>query len=268
MISIIKAMILFALSVSFWSCFAQEPGANENKKAMLIGVSQGNELIGLPMMPGIDKDLKHMKSLLESQGYQVSTMMNPDKTQLLQKLEEIAVMTATNDFVFYYSGHSADNSETGYLVPVLSAKTSLAVKQAAENGKNPFEVSVLVDELVSSNEIHSLLKLSLATRQLVVIDGNTRQMCKPKIFSETIKSSHFYCAGPDSVARSDGGVFTSLVIEGLKGGADKGKDIQVDALELDTWLKQQIPEKLGEKTTLMQNPAFFHFGENRVLSRF
>jgi len=227
-----------------------------------------NELIGLPMLPGIEHDLKRMKFLLEAQGYQVHTMMNPVKKHLLAEFEAVAVMTGVSEFFFYYSGHSSDNNETGYLVPVLSEKASNATKQAAENGKNPYEVKLLTDELISSLEIHNLLKLSLATKQLVVIDGNTRQICKPEIFAENIQSLHFYCAGPDAVARLDGGVFTSLILQGLKGGADKQKDGQVDTLELETWLKEQIPEMLGEKSTLMQNPTFFHFGENQVLSNY
>jgi len=120
--------------------------------------------------------------------------------------------------------------------------------------------------LISSAELHSLLRLSLARRQLVIIDGNTRQMCKPQLFSENIQSLHFFCAGPGAVAKPDGGVFTNLILKGLEGKADYDNNAGVDALELEAWLKHGIPEVLGEKSTLMRQPAFFHFGENQVLS--
>ena len=236
------------------------------KQALLIGMDQENALIGLPFVPAIDRDITRMKKLLEKQGYEVITMMNPNRQMAMQKFEELAVMSATDEFLFYYSGHSVDNENHGYLVPVLTAEAGNAARQAVDNGQNPFAAKQLTDELISSSELHSLLRLSLASRQVIIIDGNTRQLCLPKLFTETIQSLHFFCAGPGAVAKPDGGVFTSLILKGLKGKADTGGDDQVDAMELEAWLKRSIPEALGEKSTLMRNPAFFHFGENQVLS--
>ena len=262
------AMILITTVLLMCSqqVFADNPGVQIIKRALLVGVSQENTMIGLPMLPAIDRDLSRMKRVLEKQGYQTLTLLNPNKAQLLEKFEELAVFSAVDEFVFFYSGHSADNVENGYLVPVLSDQASMATKTAAENGDDPFAAAELKAELISSEELHNLLKLSLASRQLVFIDGNTHQMCKPRMFAEHILSMHFYCAGPGAVAKPDGGVFTSLIVNGLKGKADKDGDGKVDALELETWLKRRVPEVLVKKSTLMRNPGFFHFGENQVLS--
>jgi len=258
--------ILTLIMLLPWALAFADPVKKNDKQALLIGVSQENQLIGLPFIPAIDRDLASMKQRLEQQGYQVTMQMNPNRQMALQKLEELAVMSALEEFLFYYSGHSADNADKGFLVPVLSDKASSATKAAADEGLNPFEETLLTDELISSEEIHSLLRLSLAAKQVVIIDGNSRQLCRPKLFAENIQSLHFFCAGPGAVAKSDGGVFTNLILKGLDGKADIGNDGGVDALELETWLKRRIPEVLGEKSTLMRQPAFFHFGENQVLS--
>lgn len=238
----------------------------DNRQALLIGVNQENKLIGLPFIPAIDRDLANMKRWLERQDYQVTMLLNPTRQTALEKLEELAVMSAPDEFMFYYSGHSADHADKGYLVPVLSEQASNITKESADNGQSPFAQKMLTDELISSSELHSLLRLSLAARQVVIIDGNTRHMCKPRLFAENIRSLHYFCAGPGAVAKPDGGIFTSLILKGLEGKADKGNDGGVDALELETWLKHSIPEELGKKSTLMRQPAFFHFGENPVLS--
>jgi hypothetical protein len=236
------------------------------KQALLIGVNQENELLGLPFVPAIDRDLARMKDLLQGQGYQVVILLNPDRQTAVGKFEEMAVMSVVNEFLFYYSGHSADSGDKGFLVPVLSEQASNAAKEAAENGQSPFAEKHLADELISSEELHNLLRLSLADKQVVIVDGNTRLVCKPQLFAENIQSLHYFCAGPGAVAKPDGGVFTSMIVKGLRGKADKDSDGRVDALELETWLKRRIPEVLGEKSTLMRNPAYYHFGENQVLS--
>jgi hypothetical protein len=263
----LKMMILtLVMLLPNMGAFAEKRVNKDNKRALLIGSGQENQVIGLPFIPGIDRDLARMKHWLERHDYQVTTLMNPDGRMALQKLEELAVMSGVEEFVFYYSGHSADYGDNGYLVPVLSKQASHAAKQAAGNEQSPFEEKQLTDELISSDALHNLFRLSLASKQLVIIDGNTRQVCKPQLFSENIQSFHFFCAGPGAVAKPDGGVFTSILLEGLKGQGDKGGDGRVDALELETWIKLSIPEALGKKSTLMRNPAFFHFGENQALS--
>jgi len=259
-------VVTLAILLSAAQSVAEKKPDGNNKRALLIGVSQQNELIGLPFIPAIDRDLARMKQWLLGQGYHVSTLMNPDRQRVLQKLEELAVMSGAVEFLFYYSGHSADNGDNGFLVPVLSEQASQAARQAAENGQSPFAEKQLTDELISSGVLHNLLRLSLASKQVVMIDGNSRQLCKPQLFAENIQSLHFFCAGPGAVAKPDGGVFTSLILKGLKGQADKGGDGRVDGLELETWLKHSIPETLGKKSTLMRKPAFFHFGENQLLS--
>lgn len=259
-------ILALVLLLSTTQVFTEPVTIKENRRALIIGVNQQNELIGLPFIPAIDRDLANMKQWLERQDYRVTMLLNPTRQTALEKLEELAVMSALDDFVFYYSGHSTDHADKGFLVPVLSEQASKATKEAADSGLSPFTDKRLTDELISSGELHSLLRLSLAARQVVIIDGNTRQMCKPQLFAENILSLHYFCAGPGAVAKSDGGVFTSLILQGLEGKADKGNDDGVDALELETWLKRSIPEALGKKTTLMGQPAFFHFGENQVLS--
>ncbi|NNJ90775.1 MAG: hypothetical protein HKP55_03780 [Gammaproteobacteria bacterium] len=267
LLAALKVVVLtLVMMLPTTSAFADQIANTDNRRALLIGISQENELIGLPYIPGIDRDLARMKQWLESQDYQVTTLMNPSRRLALQKLEELAVISGVDEFVFYYSGHSADNGDKGYLVPVLSRQASHAAKQAAGNGQSPFEEKQLTDELISSDVLHNFLRLSLASKQVVMIDGNTRRVCKPQLFAENIQSLHFFCAGPGAVAKPDGGVFTSMILEGLKGQGDKGDDGRVDALELETWLKLSIPEALGKKSTLMRNPAFFHFGENQALS--
>lgn len=234
-------------------------GAHQ-KKAIVIGVSQQDDNLGIVQLPGIEHDLKKISSQFSQRGFQVEVMQNPDKRQVLEKISSL--QKNIEQLVFYYSGHGVDAGETGYLVPVISASTGEETKKAAEEqSKDLFALPALRNELISHVELHESFKQSAAQNLLAIFDTNTQKMCRPKVFSESLLAAHYYCAGPRALASLDGGLFTELINQALNGEADKDKDTVIDALELEIYTKQQLENILTTKGYAIPEPAYFHYGE-------
>lgn len=80
--------------------------AARRKRALLVGVADYRE--GLPALSAANHNVDDLRKLLEqpSFGFQVATLANPSKQQLLDALEALFLDADRNDLlVFYYAGH-------------------------------------------------------------------------------------------------------------------------------------------------------------------
>ena len=58
------------------------------------------------------------------------------------------------------------------------------------------------------------------------------------------------------------GAFTYVLLEALKGGADKGGDKRITVKELDAYLQEQVPEVTAKHKGTPQYPASYGYGND------
>jgi hypothetical protein len=165
-------------------------------------------------------------------------------------------VTAGSRVYFFYSGHGAPDPSTGasYLVPFDA--DSNALKRSALplsdlldtlSGTRAKEVVAFVDACFSGEGTRSLLPDG--ARPLVAVKGSSAPD-KVALFTAVTGNE---IAGPAD--RKQGGLFSSLVFNGLAGGAaDADGDGQLTAGELQRWLQPRVSRaaRLAGRT---QSPA-------------
>ncbi len=102
----------------------QEVGLYEESHALVIGVSDYTG--GWPDLPGVKQDVQAVKTALEEQGFQVTTVEDPTRSQLERTFHEFITQygqSPDNRLLIYFAGHGhtlklAYGGEMGYIVPV------------------------------------------------------------------------------------------------------------------------------------------------------
>ncbi|MBF0615317.1 MAG: caspase family protein [Nitrospirae bacterium] len=91
--------------------------------ALVIGVSAYQA--GWPKLPGVVNDVEVVKKLLTRQGFEVVTVLNPNKDKLLKAYDDFIQNYGSNPdnrLLFYYAGHGftehkSYGGDIGYIVP-------------------------------------------------------------------------------------------------------------------------------------------------------
>ncbi|MBF0466738.1 MAG: caspase family protein, partial [Nitrospirae bacterium] len=92
--------------------------------ALVIGVSDYQS--GWPKLPGVAGDVEVVKKLLVGQGFEVVTVMNPERDKLLRAFDDFIQKYGSkteNRLLFYFAGHGhtvkkSYGEDMGYIVPV------------------------------------------------------------------------------------------------------------------------------------------------------
>ena len=157
---------------------------------------------------GIDKDLKSLGDVLEepeSAGFEVRSLMEPTLIQVRREIAR-AAQEATDDdtLIVYYSGTSTLGDDRLLYLPVVDS-----------------DIEFLEATCLDSEYVLSCLRRSKCRRQLLLMDG-----CHSGAFFTYNRGiPDGFCAimscGPEEFCYSDadGGFFTRLVVDGLKGAA-------------------------------------------------
>lgn len=131
------------------------------KTALLIGVSEYSG--GLNPIPCAEKDVLALQRVLENSdmgGFdEVSTLINPEPTQMQEAIEIVFSERKKDDLVLlYFSGHSiTDNSNKLYFATSLTRKTS--------------QGGLRKSSAVPASFIHEVMQDSRAKRQVVILDS-------------------------------------------------------------------------------------------------
>src|SRR5210317_2230283 len=97
----------------------------DESHALVIGVSDYTG--GWPKLPGVEKDITLVKNALESKGFNVVLVKNPDSQELVNAFEmfiEKYGQKPNNRLLFYFAGHGHTvvpqygGMALGYIVPV------------------------------------------------------------------------------------------------------------------------------------------------------
>jgi len=189
------------------------------------------------------------------------------KTNILAKLDELAKIVKPEDvFFFYYAGHGSMVENKFFFIPTESISL--------------YQMDKLVKESIYSGDIQEKFKKIQAQKQLVVLDAcqsggaavmlAQRGAMEEKALAQMSRSSGVHvlaAAESEQFAAEVGslghGLFTYVILEALKGGADGApKDGKVTIFELRSFLEDQVPELSKKYKAQVQYPYTFSIGHD------
>jgi len=191
--------------------------------------------------------------------------------EILSTLSTLAKVIRPQDvFAFYYAGHGSMVDNNFYFIPTENVRLYSADKLK----KNAIEASKLQEKL----------KQIAALKQLVIIDAcqsggsvellASRGAAEEKALAQLSRSTGIHvlaAAGSEQFAvefkELGHGLFTYVLLEGLKGGADGApKDGKVTIFELKSYIDDQVPELSRKYKNEMQFPYTFSRGQDFPIS--
>jgi len=189
------------------------------------------------------------------------------KINILAKLDELALIVKPEDvFFFYYAGHGSMVENKFFFIPTESISL--------------YQMDKLVKESIYSGVIQEKFKKIQAQKQLVVLDAcqsggsavllAQRGAMEEKALAQMSRSSGVHvlaAAESEQFAAEVGslghGLFTYVILEALKGGADGApKDGKVTIFELRSFLEDQVPELSKKYKAQLQYPYTFSIGHD------
>ena len=210
--------------------------------ALVIGVSDYES--SWPNLPNTTRDADEIGDLLEDLGFKVSRVKNPTKDQLIRSLEDLVYgpgQETDNCLVIFYAGHGhteklAYGDDMGYIVP----------KDApSPNIDNPG----FMKKAINMRIIDSYARSIQAKHVLFLFDScfsgaifNITRALPPKYISYKTERSvrQFITAGGADETVPDKSDFKDLLIDGLKGEADRNEDGYVTGSELGEYLQEKV----------------------------
>lgn len=265
---LIRILIALSLAVAGQAAMANEKALtrieseevfNENENyAIVIGVDQYDEVAPLNYAAA---DAMALSSFFESQGYQVSTLLNSQasKRRVLAQIKAVARVAGSQrkprgNIVFVYSGHGFREDKINYLAPAEIDPTRLK-----ETGISLQEVS---DVLESANVRQRALFIDACRNDPGKGPANLQQRFEVDSSAEGL--AILYSTGAGDLSYEDpglnAGVFSHYLLEGFKGGAAESDGlVSFDQLSsyvqnnvkkhvLSRYKKAQIPYIGGERS--------------------
>ena len=189
----------------------------------------------------------------------VSSLQDGEVTKegIREEFERLSnLVTADDVFVFYISGHGTTYDDGDYYyLPVnfrYTSKEEIPIQGISKND--------LIENLSLIKAGKTLLMLDTCNSGAFFADSGQRGLSeKTAIDRLTRATGHAtLAASSDSQSAMEGyeghGVFTYVLLEGLKGEADSNDDGFVTLLELASYVENEVPERSYEKWGYEQVP--------------
>ena len=178
-------------------------------------------------------------------------------TDFWEEFERLSnLVTADDVFVFYISGHGTTYDDGDYYyLPVnfrYTSKEEIPIQGISKND--------LIENLSLIKAGKTLVMLDTCNSGAFFADSGQRGLNeKTAIDRLTRATGHAtLAASSDSQSAMEGyeghGVFTYVLLEGLKGEADSNDDGFVTLLELASYVENEVPERSYEKWGYEQVP--------------
>ena len=210
--------------------------------ALVVGVDKYSN--GWPRLQAAVSDAEKMTAALTEQGFEVVTLLDEQATRenILKHLRDTFRMKSGKDdrFVFYFSGHGQDiesprtREKVGYLIPVDGK---------IEEGGHSLSTYISMEEVKNS-----LLDLYHSRHILVIADScfsgllatRSGSRLSASVLAHLAKQAvNLITAGErDQVAQD--GLFTSVLIRGLEGEADRNNDGYITFDELGGYVEDAV----------------------------
>ena len=209
--------------------------------ALLIGVS--NYSNGLSSLPGVTSDISAVKASLESNGFNVVTVMNPVSTALQKAFSGFISQygqEADNRLLFYFAGHGYTEKmpygeDIGYICPA----------DAPDPNRNPADFH---ETAMAMGQIEIYAKQIKSKHALFLFDACfagqifSTSRAIPEIISYKTREPvrQFITSGSADETVPDKSVFRTQFIRALSGDADGNKDGFITGTELGEYLQTSV----------------------------
>ena len=211
--------------------------------ALVIGVSKYQDS-AWGQLDSVKNDVREIRDALESQGFNVETILNPTKERMNDGIEDFIGnygFEKNNRLLFYYSGHGytqeRNGRQFGYLVP-SDAPNPLT------DEKGFFRKSLKMTRILSwAKEIESKHALFVFDSCFSGSVLRSRALSVPEDISYSTSKPvrQFISAGSADQPVPAESVFRPLFIRGINGKADLDGDGYVTGVELGMYLQKEVP---------------------------
>lgn len=209
--------------------------------ALLIGINAYNS--GLPPLPGVVQDINIVKAALETNGFNVVTVMNPDNAGLQRAFTSFIAKYGqgfNNRLLIYFAGHGytekmpwGDN--IGYLCPVNVPNPNIDPVGFQETAIPMRQIEMYAYQIKAKHALFmfdacfsgSIFALSRAIPE--VIDYKTKEPVR-----------QFIASGSADETVLDKSIFRDQFIRALQGEADGNKDGYLTGTELGEFLQDKV----------------------------
>ena len=253
---IFTALILFSFAQLFAANTSTEGASNENtngvdRYAIFIGSNKGGKGREQLLYAGSDaqnfqKTMTEIGGITDSNSY---VLIDPSKEKIDETLNQISTKIKTSDstakrseFIFYYSGHSDENS--------------LLL------GDIPYDYSTLKAAITNvPSDIHVVILDSCYSGNFIRTKGGQKR--KPFLLDDSsVVSGHAYLSSSSDNEYSqesdeiESSFFTNAMITGLRGAADTSGDNKVTLNELYSYAFNDTLSKTESSKAGPQHPNF------------
>ena len=231
--------------------------------ALVIGVSDYTN--GWQSLPGVRADAEAVSAALKEQGFAVTTVLNPKKTEMTEAIEKFINdygYEYENRLLIYYAGHgntlkAGAGYEQGFIVPADAPAPK--VGNEAEFRRLAVSMDTIERYAQEINAKHALFVFDSCFSGSLIT--KTRSPVPPQItFKTTQPVRQFITAGTDEQEVPDISEFRKQFVNGIKGEADRNGDTFITASELADFLQ----DKVSRYTRGSQTPQYGKIRDARL----
>ncbi len=209
--------------------------------ALLIGVSRYTN--GWSSLPGVEDDIQAVGEVLQSQGFDVKFVRDPDDGQLREAFANFVNqygLEPDNRLLFYFAGHGhtmkqSYGGEMGYIVPKNAPNP--------DNNRNGFLIKAL-----DMQEMAVIAKRIQSKHALFLFDscfsGSVFDLSRAAPKTITYKTSRpvrqFITSGDADEEVPDTSIFRRQFVAGIEGESDTNGDGYVTGDELGLFLQDKV----------------------------
>jgi hypothetical protein len=219
----------------------QEIKLYDKSYALVIGVS--DYTAGWPKLPGVKQDVEAVARALERQGFQVTTVLNPDSAELDKSFKTFIDqygLNVENRLLFYFAGHGhtikqSYGDEMGYIVPV-DAPNPLRDRPGFMSKAMDMQQMELYARRIQSKHalfvFDSCFSGSIFALSRAVPESIGYKTARPV--------RQFITSGSADEQVPDKSIFREQFIAAIEGEADTNRDGYVTGTELGEFLQDKV----------------------------
>jgi len=216
----------------------------QQSHALLIGLSAYQN--GWSPLPGVNKDIPRIETVLEANGFQVDVVMNPTNKEELDNAFTGFISkygaSPENRLLFYYAGHvhtiqTSWGGELGYIVPCdapMPARDNPSSFQS--KAMEMAQVDIYARRIQAKHAIF-IFDACFAGR---IFTEDRSGVPEYITYNTTKPVRQFITSGSADEVVADASYFCDQFIEALQGKADYDKDGYLTGSELGYFLKNEV----------------------------
>ena len=209
--------------------------------ALVIGVSAYN--MGLPPLPGVAGDINRVQSALESNGFDVTKVLNPDAAGLQRAFNTfISQYGQGNDnrLLIYFAGHGYTEKmpygeDIGYICPIDAPNPLKDPVNFQAKAMPMGQIEIYAKQIKSK---HALFLFDACFSGSIF--STSRAIPEIIIYKTTLPVRQFIKSGSAEETVPDKSIFQSQFIRALNGEADANKDGFLTGTELGDFLQSTV----------------------------